>query len=81
MLTIIILSGLTNQNLGQEIKKDTTEWSNPENINPFDENIFQTLNVELGDYIAQANMPELQKEYKKAASYYLFIIRNRCFPS
>lgn len=61
---------------GQEVGKDTTDWSKPENINPFDQNMLKTFELKLGDYITQANMLELQGDYKKAASYYLFIVRN-----
>ena len=71
-----LLSCVSILALSQNINIDTTDWSKPENINPFDENILSSLNIKLADYVTQATMAEFQKDYKKAAQLYLFVIRN-----
>lgn len=67
LLYILFFSSLSSQN--------NTNWSKPENIDPMNEHTGDFLDARLENYILSASIAEVERRYKDAARYYLYVLR------
>jgi len=80
ILTVFILS-CTKED-GGKVKTmaiSVKDWSNPEKIDPMDENIGDFLEKDLRDYMIAADQAYWDKDYKKAAQNYLYILSHNIY--
>ena len=80
VLTVFILS-CTKEESGKvkTMAISVKDWSNPEKIDPMDKNIGDFLEKDLRDYMIAADQAYWEKDYKKAAQNYLYILSHNVY--
>ncbi|MFA7122746.1 MAG: hypothetical protein WC212_01765 [Candidatus Delongbacteria bacterium] len=79
-LTVFVLSCSKEDDNKMETKAvSVKDWSNPEKIDPMDKNIGDFLEKDLRDYMIAADQAYWEKDYKKAAQNYLYILSHNAY--
>ncbi|NOR46356.1 MAG: hypothetical protein GQ534_12295 [Candidatus Delongbacteria bacterium] len=55
------------------------DWSSPEKIDPLSNDVGDFLDVSMRDYMIQADEAYWEKNYKKAAQYYLYMLSHNVY--
>lgn len=72
-ILLVITVGCQEQK--EEVKK-VTDWNNPESIDPLKPDIGNFMDIDTREYFIKADEAYRNKQYQKAAKYYLAVLRN-----
>ena len=76
VLCLYLISNIFSQ-VNKSEKKPPVDWSIPELIDPYREDIGDFIDVNLAEYGWKAREAYRQKNYEAAAKYYLYILRHK----
>ncbi len=80
ILVILIVSCVNKEKEStKQVVVSVKDWSSPEKIDPLDPKVNEYLDVKIRDYMIKADQAYWDKDYKKAAQYYLFLLSHNVY--
>ncbi|MBN2788961.1 MAG: hypothetical protein JXR69_02075 [Candidatus Delongbacteria bacterium] len=77
--TILLLISCERTKVSEQKVVSIKDWSSPDKIDPLSEDVGDFLNENLRDYMITADEAYWEKNYEKAAQYYLYMLSHNVF--
>ncbi|MCK5760209.1 MAG: hypothetical protein KAH33_02880 [Candidatus Delongbacteria bacterium] len=79
MILMLIFLACQNSNEVEQKVVSIKDWSSPDKIDPFSQDVGDFLNESMRDYMIKADEAYWEKNYKKAAQYYLYMLSHNVY--
>ncbi|MCK4980853.1 MAG: hypothetical protein KAS62_10690, partial [Candidatus Delongbacteria bacterium] len=79
MVLMLIFLACQNSKVVEQKVVSVKDWSSPEKIDPFSQDVGDFLDMSMRDYMIKADEAYWEKNYKKAAQHYLYMLSHNVY--
>ncbi|MDA3838746.1 MAG: hypothetical protein PF574_07170 [Candidatus Delongbacteria bacterium] len=79
MVFLLLFVACENTNIVEQKVVSVKNWSSPDKIDPFSNDVGDFLDVSMRDFMIEADEAYWEKNYEKAAQYYLYMLSHNVY--